>query len=103
MAAPRFLIGVYAFGVVRLYLSPKYFQPMQTNEAIGKVIRGIREKKTRLSQEALGDKAKLHRAHIWKIENGKESIQVNTLYQIAAALGVRPGDILNKADRLNRK
>lgn len=89
--------------MVRLYPSREYFQPMQTNEALGKVIRELRRKKTKLSQEAFADKAKLHRAHMWKIENGEGSIQINTLYQISDALGVRAADILKKVDKLRTK
>jgi len=76
---------------------------MITNENVGLVIRELREKKTKLSQEAFADKAKVHRTHMSKIENGQGSIQLNTLCKIADVLGMRAGDILNKADRLHSK
>jgi len=76
---------------------------MVTNETVGKVIRELREKKTKLGQEAFADKAKVHRTHMSKIESGAGSIQLNTLCKIADALGLRAGDILNKADRLHSR
>ena len=76
---------------------------MITNETIGQVIRKLREKKTKLGQEAFADRAKIHRTHMSKIESGTGSIQLNTLCKIADALGIRAGDILNKADRLRSK
>ncbi len=76
---------------------------MLTNELVGKVVRELREKKTKLTQEAFADRARVHRTHMCKIENGQGSIQLNTLCKIADALGIRAGDILNKADRLRPK
>jgi len=76
---------------------------MITNETVGKAIRELREKKTKLGQEAFADRAKVHRTHMSKIESGTGSIQLNTLCKIADALGIRAGDILNKAERSHSK
>lgn len=40
-----------------------------------------------LTQEELAEKAGLHRAYFWDIENGR-NISVKTAYKIARALGV---------------
>ena len=40
-----------------------------------------------MTQEGLAEKAGLHRAYFWDIENGR-NISVKTAYKIARALGV---------------
>jgi len=40
-----------------------------------------------MTQEGLAEKAGLHRAYFWDIENGR-NISVKTAYKIAHALGV---------------
>lgn len=41
-----------------------------------------------LTQEELAEKAGLHRAYFWDIENGR-NISIRTAYKIARALGVK--------------
>ena len=40
-----------------------------------------------MTQEGLAEKAGLHRAYFWDIENGR-NISIKTAYKIARALGV---------------
>lgn len=40
-----------------------------------------------MTQEELAEKADLHRAYFWDIENGR-NISIKTAYKIARALGV---------------
>lgn len=47
-----------------------------------------------LTQEQLAEKAGLHRAYFWDIENGR-NISVKTAYKIAKALGVKLSDLFN--------
>ncbi len=46
-----------------------------------------------LTQEQLAEKAGLHRAYFWDIENGR-NISVKTAYKIARALGVKTSELL---------
>lgn len=45
-----------------------------------------------MTQEQLAEKAGLHRAYFWDIENGR-NISIKTAYKIARALGVNLKDI----------
>ena len=76
---------------------------MDFNKALGRVLIDLRKRKTKLSQESLAHKMGLHRVHLGRLGQGKGTLQVDTLRKIAATLGVRAGDILNKADRLHSK
>lgn len=55
-------------------------------QKLSKRIEELRKKKG-LTQEQLAEKAGLHRAYFWDIENGR-NISVKTAYKIARALGV---------------
>ncbi|WDE08541.1 helix-turn-helix transcriptional regulator [Thalassomonas viridans] len=58
----------------------------------GKKLRLIR--KGKVSQEALADKAGLTRSYIGRIERGKANISLETLYKLADALAIAPGELL---------
>jgi transcriptional regulator with XRE-family HTH domain len=47
-----------------------------------------------LTQEALADKAGIHRTFLARVENGRTSIAVDRLLALADALGVRIHDVL---------
>lgn len=49
-------------------------------------------KKRGMTQEELAEKAGLHRAYFWDIENGR-NISIETAYKIAHAMGVGVRDI----------
>lgn len=53
---------------------------------IGDRIEELRKDKN-LTQEKLAEKAGLHRAYFWDIENGR-NISIKTIYKISQALGV---------------
>lgn len=53
---------------------------------LGNRIEKLRKKRG-FTQEKLAEKAGLHRAYFWDIENGR-NISVKTAYKIARALGV---------------
>jgi transcriptional regulator with XRE-family HTH domain len=50
-------------------------------------------KKKGMTQEELADKAGLHRAYFWDVENGR-NISVKTAYKIARALGVKVSELI---------
>lgn len=60
---------------------------------LGHTIREFR-KRQGLSQEALAEKAGLHRTYIGSVERGERNVTVTSLSRIAKALGVRPADLL---------
>lgn len=47
-----------------------------------------------MTQEELAEKAGLHRAYFWDIENGR-NISVKTAYKIARALGVSLSELFD--------
>lgn len=49
-------------------------------------------RKRGMTQEQLAEKAGLHRAYFWDIENGR-NISVKTAYKIAHALGVKLSEL----------
>ncbi len=56
-------------------------------------IEELRRKKG-MTQEQLAEKAGLHRAYFWDIENGR-NISVKTAYKVAHALGVKLSDLFD--------
>lgn len=56
----------------------------------------VREKrlKRKLSQEALAEKADLHRTYIGMIERGEKNITLGNIIKIAAALDVSVSDLV---------
>lgn len=49
-----------------------------------------------LSQEALADKAALHRTYIGSVERGERNISIDNIERIAEALGVSPSSLLEE-------
>ncbi len=49
---------------------------------------------TGFSQEALADRAGLHRTYISSIEHGRRNVSLENIFLLAEALGVQPGDLL---------
>jgi len=70
---------------------------MTPEEAFGKVLREIRQEHS-LSQEELGFESGYHRTYISLLERGRKSPSLNTVFQLAAALGVSPSDILRRTE-----
>ena len=64
--------------------------------AIGAAVRAARLKKG-LSQEALADAAGVDRSYLGGIERGEHNLAVINLAKIAAALELRPSELLKKS------
>ena len=60
---------------------------------LGEQIEKLRKQKG-LTQEELAEKAGLHRAYFWDIENGR-NISIKTAYNIARALGVKLSELFD--------
>lgn len=70
-----------------------------TTEAFGQVLRELRLA-TGLSQEALAHECGRHRTYISMLELGKHSPSLDTLFLLAAALGVKPSELVRKVERI---
>lgn len=62
----------------------------QTNvrKKFGKRLRQLR-KQTKMSQEALGFKASIHRTYIGAIERGEQNVSLDNIQKLATALKVQ--------------
>ena len=61
--------------------------------AFGRAVREIRRQSS-WSQEALADRAKIHRTYIGGIERGERNPTLTMMFRLAAALGVSPARLL---------
>lgn len=57
--------------------------------------------KLKLSQEALAEKANLHRTYISDIERGQRNVSLENIYNIAVVLEIEPYMLLQKTDERN--
>ena len=62
-------------------------------QKFGQHIEDLRKKKG-FTQEELAEKAGLHRAYFWDIENGR-NISMKTAYNIARALGIKLSELFD--------
>ncbi len=63
--------------------------------SFGEKIRKLRLS-CKLSQEALADKAEIHRTYIGGIERGERNPTLTTISRLAFALSVEPWELLNE-------
>jgi transcriptional regulator with XRE-family HTH domain len=64
--------------------------------AFGARVRVLRER-TGLSQEALADRAGLHRTYVGSVERGERNISLANIHRLADALGVTSAELLSEA------
>lgn len=60
----------------------------------GKRVRAERQRKN-ISQERLGELAKVHRTYIGMIERAEKNITLTNMEKIAKALGLKLGDLID--------
>jgi transcriptional regulator with XRE-family HTH domain len=61
---------------------------------LGKKIRELREKMG-ISQERLGELAKVHRTYVGMVERGEKNITISNILKFAQALGVQVRDLID--------
>lgn len=63
----------------------------------GRIIAGLRRKK-RMSQEDLSAFAGIARSHLAMIETGRTRANVDTLWRISEALGIRLSELIRRVE-----
>jgi transcriptional regulator with XRE-family HTH domain len=63
---------------------------------LGDAVRAARTARG-MSQEALADAAGMDRSHMGKVERGERNVTLLNVAKIAAALGLKPSEILDQA------
>jgi transcriptional regulator with XRE-family HTH domain len=69
------------------------------DRAFGQAVRQLRERR-QLSQERLGQLSQLHRNYIGGVERGELNPTLRTIQKLAAALELKPSQLLAAAERL---
>jgi len=72
----------------------RYAQNKNYYVALGRQIAGVRQSKSKMTQEDLALKVSLTRTSIINIEKGRQQLLVHTLVDIATALGVAVTELL---------
>ena len=69
----------------------------------GRIIRELRLERG-MSQEVLSGLAVVSRSHLAEIESGRDNANVETLWRIADALGIRLSDLMRRVeDEIERR
>ncbi|MDX6699598.1 MAG: Helix-turn-helix domain [Solirubrobacteraceae bacterium] len=66
--------------------------------AAGAVVRSFRRER-HWSQQELGNRAKLSRGYISRLERGLAHLRITSLWALAEAFGIRPQDLAHAIDR----
>lgn len=64
---------------------------------LGLAIRRERKRK-KLSQENLAFECELHRTYVGSVERGERNVSLDNIIRIATALGLRPSELLERAE-----
>ena len=67
-------------------------------ELLGKTIRELREKKTKLSCNKLANEFDIGNGNLNRIENGVVDCKVITLWKISEALGMKPSEFMKAVE-----
>ena len=68
------------------------------NQAVGMVIRKLRTQKG-MTQDLLSGLAGIARTHLTMIENGTKQPNFETIWKIAAALGMKPSELVAEIEK----
>lgn len=79
-------------------LGPPSGRPINGRAILAANIRRLRLDRG-LSQEALADRAGIHRTYLGSVERGERNIAIDNICRIAWALGVEPGVLLAQRRR----
>jgi transcriptional regulator with XRE-family HTH domain len=69
-------------------------QVLALAERFGRNLRRVRKREA-LSQEKLASRASLHRTEIGLLEHGERVCRIDTLIQLAGAMAIPPGELLD--------
>ena len=69
--------------------------------AFGAAVRSVRNERG-ISQERLAEVAGLHRTYIGDIERGERNLSLINIERLALALGIRPSELLARAETLSQ-
>ena len=75
---------------------------LYNKQAFGIVISRLRTERG-LSQEIFSGLAGISRSHLATLENGRKTIRLDTLWQIAEALEMQPHELIRLVERLNNR
>lgn len=62
-------------------------------QAFGRRVRGLRAARA-LSQEALAERAALHRTYVGSVERGERNLSLDNIHALADALGVTAAELI---------
>ena len=68
------------------------------SKAFGVVIGRLRTQKG-LTQERMSGLAGIARSHLVELENGKKTVKLNTLWNIAYALDLKPSELIRLVEK----
>ncbi|MBR1606891.1 MAG: helix-turn-helix transcriptional regulator [Clostridia bacterium] len=71
------------------------------SQITGRIIRDLRRQRG-WSQEVLSGLAGIARSHLSEIENGEKNANVDTLWRIAEALGIRMSELMRRVEEESR-
>jgi transcriptional regulator with XRE-family HTH domain len=69
-------------------------KPVDGRAVLAANLRRLRREKA-LSQEALAERAGIHRTYLGSVERGERNVAVDNVCRIAWALGVQPRELLS--------
>lgn len=69
----------------------------KTKRSFGKTLKRLREKRG-ISQEALGFESGYHRTYISQLERGQKSPSIQTIFQLARALNMKPHELIKAVE-----
>ena len=72
-------------------------ETLDIKKELGSAVR-LRRKSLGLSQEALAERANLHRTYVTDIERGSRNISVESIYKLATALEIPIGSLFSSGD-----
>lgn len=72
-------------------------QRSQAHAALGRAVRDFRAQR-RISQEELAHRSGMHRTYLGGIERGERNPSYDNLLRLASGLGVRPSELLSRAE-----